>query len=227
MNASESAEPKASSSAKDWVEKRPMQAVLAAAVVALLVGGVLGLGVGYKVEHDRVAKDVSRLRKELGTTTKKTKAKSGSKGREAGQVTVAAAGSLTLRTSKGATLTVNTSATTAFSKVTKGTASDIAVGRHVLVVAPGVEVLVLPAGSTFGRAVTSSSADSFSLAAGNGLVAAKVKVTSATVVDTLTTTTSSSVKATDQVMALGNPVASGPLTATDVIVLPSTSAFIG
>ena len=59
-------------SLKAWIERRPVRAVVVAAIIAAVIASQLGLAVGYKIEHDRTAADVRRLKKG-GSTTATTK----------------------------------------------------------------------------------------------------------------------------------------------------------
>ena len=223
---------KAVDSVKAWVERRPKQAVLVAAIIAVLIGAQIGFVVGYKVEHDRTSSDVARLKRAATdppktSTTKPKGAVAGGGGRRDGKVTAVAPGSITIKSRQGPTVTINLSSTTKVDKVVKGALSDITANRHVLVVPPGLEVLVLPQGNTQGRTVKSVSKTSLVLLPGNGLPAATAKVTTATVIDTLSPASAADVKVGDTIIALGKAAKTGPLAATEVIIIPATSKFSG
>jgi hypothetical protein len=216
---------------KAWADANPKRAVVVTsivAVVALVVALGLGFLAGYKVEHDRTANEVSRLKKANGTAAKTPTTAKGVGavgGRRAGEVTAVDAKTITVKTSKGQSQTIQLSSATVFERASAGKPSDITVGRHVLVVAPGVEVLVLGATSKNGRAVSAVTAKSFTLAPGNGLPAGEPKIAPDTVIDKVAAAKATDVKVGDRVLALGGPAPSGPLDATEVILLPSGSKF--
>lgn len=220
-------------SAKTWMNERPKQAMAGVAIIAILVGIVLGFGAGYKVEHDRTASDVSRLKKaspSASKTTKTTKPATGGKvkpaangqTRRVGEVTAASATSITLKTKTGS-VTVALSSSTPIDKLSKGSLNDVVVGRRALV-APGPEILILREGSTLGRSVKTKTSDSVTLAAENGLPAGKLKSTSSTPVDTVTNGAATDIKVGDHVLVFGT-AKSGAVTATQVIIVPTTSKF--
>jgi hypothetical protein len=214
-------------SVKERIERRPKQAVLVTAIVAVLIGGVIGLAVGYKVEHDRKASNKSS--KTTKTTVPKTTKSPGggaaATNRAEGTVTATASGSITIKTVQGSSVKLNLSTATVVDKAAKGTHADVTTGRHVLVKAPGVEVIVLRTGSKDGRAVTAISPTSMGLAAGNGLPAGTVKLSDATVIDKVNPATAADVKTGDRIIALG---ATGSPAVRDVdlvIILPASSKF--
>jgi hypothetical protein len=211
-------------SLKAWIEQRPKRAVMVTAVVAVIIGLVIGLGAGYKIEHDRVASDVKKL-KSAGTTSTKTPKTGAAK--VGGKVTTTGAASITLKVKAGADRSVNVSATTKYETATKATKADLAVGRHVFVIAPGSEVLILPAGSTLGRAITAVTGASFKLAAANGLPGGTIKVSAATAFETVKPGAKTDVKVGGQALALGTSSKAGPVDATEIITLPATSKFGG
>jgi hypothetical protein len=215
---------------KSWADASPKRAVVVTsivAIVALVVALGLGFLAGYKVEHDRTASEVSRLKKANGTAAKTpTTAKgTGAVGRRAGEVTAVDAKSVTIKTSKGQTQTIQLSTTTVVERASVGKPADVAVGRRALVVAPGVEVLVLGTTSKNGRVVSSVTAKSFKLAPGNGLPAGEPKFSPGTVIDKVAVAKATDIKVGDRILALGGPAPSGPLDATEVILLPAGSKF--
>jgi hypothetical protein len=52
-------------SANDRARARPLRAITAIAASALVVSGVIGLGAGYKIEQQRLASGVKRLRTQV------------------------------------------------------------------------------------------------------------------------------------------------------------------
>jgi hypothetical protein len=219
-------------SVKERIERRPKQAVLVTAIVAVLIGGVIGLAVGYKVEHDRKAshKSTKTTKTTLPKSTKTTKTTkpggaAAATNRAQGTVTATAAGSITIKTLQGSSVKLNLSKTTIVDKAAKGTHTDVTSGRHVLVKAPGVEVLVLRTGSSEGRAVISLSPSSMGLAAGNGLPAGTVKLSGATVIDRVSPATAADVKTGDRILALGTTGSPAVRNVDVVIILPASSKF--
>lgn len=214
-------------SAKTWMNDRPKQAMAGVAILAIIVGIVLGFGLGYKVEHDRTASDVSRLKKNGGTTTKTT-VKPGAKEtgapRRDGEVTAASATSITIKTAKLGSVTFTVSSATVVDTVGKGSLTDVVAGRHALV-APGPEILVLREGSALGRTIDTKTNDAVTLKAENGLPVGHLKVSSKTAVDTVTTATAGDIKTGDHLIVFLSPAKSGPSTATQIIVVPATSKF--
>ncbi|MDQ1460537.1 MAG: hypothetical protein QOI08_2021 [Actinomycetota bacterium] len=211
-------------SVKAWVERRPKRAVLVTAISAVLIGALVGFGAGYKVEHDRVANDVARLKRTSSTTVAPGGgAAAAGTGRRDGRVTAASAGSLTIKSRQGRDVIITLGAGTNVDNIVKGTASDIVAGRHVLVVAPGAEVVVLRAGSTAGRTVKSVSKGSFAVAAKAGAKAATVKIGTRTIVEKLSPAKAADIKVGDQIIAFGPTGSAGPVKATDVIIVPASS----
>jgi hypothetical protein len=219
-------------SVKERIERRPKQAVLVTAIVAVLIGGVIGLAVGYKVEHDRKtshksSKTTKTTKTTLPKSTKTTKpgGAAAATNRADGTVTATASGSITIKTVQGLSVKLNLTKATVVDKAAKGTRTDVTSGRHVLVKAPGVEVLVLRIGSSNGRAVTSISPSSMGLAAGNGLPAGTVKLSGATVIDKVSPATSADVKTGDRIIALGTTGSPAVRNVDVVIIVPASSKF--
>lgn len=216
-------------SVKERIERRPKQAVLVTAIVAVLIGGVIGLAVGYKVEHDRVtSKKSSKTTKTTLPKTNTTKPGGGvgaATNRAEGTITATASGSITIKTLQGASVKLNLTKATVVDKAAKGSPTDVTSGRHVLVKAPGVEVLVLRTGSSEGRAVTSISPSSMGLAAGNGLPAGTVKLSGSSVIDKVSPATAADMKTGDRIIALGTSGTPAVRNVELVIILPASSKF--
>jgi hypothetical protein len=212
-------------SLKAWIEQRPKRAVLVTAVVAVIIGLVIGLGAGYKIEHDRVASDVKKTKKPAAAAKNKTSTTKIGLTRAAGAVSTVGPTSFVVKTAAGADRTVNVTASTTYENATVSTKTDIVKGRHVFIVAPGSEVLILPVGSTLGRAITDVTATSFKVAGSKGLPAGTVKLTSTVVIETATAGTKADVKAGGHAMALGSSTKGGPVNATEVIALPAGTKF--
>ena len=52
-------------SAETWVRGAPGQALILVAAVGIVIGGVVGLGAGFKIEQNRTRSDVKKLRAQL------------------------------------------------------------------------------------------------------------------------------------------------------------------
>jgi len=212
-------------STEEWVRKGPAQAIAVFAAAGLVVGAVIGLGAGYKIEQNRTRSDVKRLQQELKPGGGKTTSKAQAPGQRVGKVTVAAAGTITLSTTKRGTQVLHTTSATLFEKATPATIAAVQVGRRVLVSLGAREIIVLPAGSNLGRAVTAVASDSISLAKGTSSPSAKLKTTLVKKVETLKSATAADVKVGAEVLAGGNVVTQSSFNANEVIVLLAGSAF--
>ena len=105
-------------STEDWVRGKPAQAMILVAALGLVVGGVIGLAGGYKIEQSRTKSDVKRLQDQLkgavasgapiGATVKL--------GQRVGKVTTVNGTTITLTTNRLGSQQIKTSATTAFEK---------------------------------------------------------------------------------------------------------------
>ena len=51
-------------STDEWVRKGPTQAIAVVAAVGIIVGGLVGFGVGFKVEQSRTKDEVKKLQKQ-------------------------------------------------------------------------------------------------------------------------------------------------------------------
>src|SRR3954466_1212122 len=99
-------------SADEWVRKGPTQAIAVIAAVGIVVGGLIGLGVGFKIEQSRTKSDVEKLQKQLKAKTTPKGTVSGALGQRVGKVTATNASSLTVTTKQRGAQTVNTTGTT-------------------------------------------------------------------------------------------------------------------
>ena len=145
-------------SAETWVRGAPGQAMILIAAVGIVIGGVVGLGAGFKIEQNRTRSDVKKLRAQLqqgvGGSGGTAPSASASLGQRIGKVTTAAGGTLTVVTKRQGTQSVHTTGSTQYEQLVKGSTSNVVVGRRILVTVSGEAVVVLPAGSQLGRMVT-------------------------------------------------------------------------
>ena len=138
-------------SAETWVRGKPTSALILVAAVGVVIGGLIGLGAGYKIEQSRTKSDVTRLQKQIKAAGVVTGA--GPLGQRVGKVTATAPDSITLSTKLQGTQKVTTSATTQFAKTVPGKTSDIVVGDRLLLTKNAGDVIVLAKGSKLGRPV--------------------------------------------------------------------------
>ena len=165
-------------SAEEWVRKGPTQAIAVIAVVGIIVGGLIGIGVGFKLEQSRTKSDVSKLRKELiRLKASKSGVVVGALGQRVGKVTATSATSVTVATKKRGRQTLETTATTVFENAVSGTIADVHSGRRILVTPGGAEIIVLPSSSKLGRKVTKVTSATIKIAKSNGHPEGSIKTT--------------------------------------------------
>jgi hypothetical protein len=206
-----------------WVRSKPVLAMVAVAAVGLVVGGIVGLGAGYKVEKNRVRDDVQRLQRQLkdaGATATSEKVV-----QRVGEIKAVSGATLTVKTRLQGDQDVETTSAT-FRKTVEGTVDDIAVGKKVLVATGAREVIILDEGTEIGHAVTAVTDEGFTVALDKGR-SADVETSNVDKVYTLTTAESSDAKVDTGVVIAGKRVGSEGFQATEVIVLPTDSAFNG
>jgi len=209
-------------STETWVRSKPMLAMVAVAAVGLVIGGVIGLGVGYKVEQGRTRDDVKRLQQQIkdsGAANPNAKVV-----QRVGSITGVSGTTLTVKTKLQGPQSVQTTATTPFEKTVAGTAADVAVGKKVLVATGGHEVIILPTTSEIGRPVSSVASDGFSVSNKKGKTV-KVKTANVTKVYTLTPGKSTDAKVGTDVIVAGRGAGNNGFAAAEVIILPAGSAF--
>ena len=215
-------------SAEEWVRKGPMQAVAVIAAVGIVVGGLVGLGVGYKIEQSRTKSDVKKLQQQL---SKEKSAKSGvvlgALGERIGKVTASSGGSITVLTKTGRSQELSTSASTVFETAARGTIADVNSGRRILVTPKGAEIIVLPADSKLGRVVTKITSASILIAKGNGFPAGSLSTSGVHSVETLKPAKITDVKTGVHVLAGGRAATGKKFNTIEVIVLSNGSGFGG
>jgi len=216
-------------SADEWVRKGPTQAIAVIAALGIVVGGIVGFGVGYKVEQSRTKSDVERLQKQLKAQAAPTGVITGALGQRVGKVTTTAAGSITVTTKERGEQILATTATTVFGKAVRGTIADVHSGRRVLVTVGGKEMIVLPVASKLGRVVTSVGSDNVKIAKGNGAPGGTIKTADINLVSKVDAATAADVKADDSVLAGGRARAGDKTTfdTIEIIILPADSGFAG
>ena len=213
-------------SGEEWVRKGPTQAIAVIAAVGLIVGGVIGLGVGFKLEQSRTKSSVHKLQQEL---TKQKSAKTGvvvgALGQRVGKVSATSGTSITVATKKRGAQTVETSATTVFENAVSGTIADVHSGQRILVVPGGAEIIVLSANSKLGRVVTKVTNASIKIAKGNGFPEGNIKTTDVHRVETVKPAKISDMTIGKELLVGGRAKDAKTFTAIEVILLPDGSGF--
>jgi hypothetical protein len=212
-------------SADEWVRKGPTQAIAVIAAVGIVVGGLIGLGIGYKIEQSRTKSDVATLQKQLKAKKTTKGSASGALGQRVGKVSTAKPASITVTTKKRGAQTLETTAKTAYWTADRGTIADVHQGLRLLVTVGGKEIIVMPADSKLGRVVTGVGSDKIELAAGNGSPAGAVKTADVHVVSKAKTAKESDVKTGDSVLATGHATNGKTFATVELIVLPAGSGF--
>jgi hypothetical protein len=155
-------------STENWVRGKPAQAMILIAALGLVVGGVIGLAGGYKIEQSRTKDDVKRLQEQIRAAAAQGADVGGPLGQRFGKVTAVKDTTITMSSNEQGSQTVNTSANTAFATTEKGTTSDLTVGSRLLVALNGANVIVLPKDSRLGRLVTNVGSETFAIARPKG-----------------------------------------------------------
>jgi hypothetical protein len=209
-------------SAEGWVRSKPVLAMIAVAAIGLVIGGIVGLGAGYKIEKNRVQDDVQRLQEQLraaGATTANPKVV-----QRVGDVTAVSGTTLTVRTRFQGDQDIQTTSTTPFETTADGDVADIVVDKRVLVATGGREVIILNDGAEIGGQVTKVNDDGFTVAFKTGR-STTVKTTNVNKVYTLTAGRRSDAKVGTDVVIAGKQAGTDGFSAVEVIVLPADSAF--
>jgi hypothetical protein len=214
-------------STENWVRGKPAQAMILVAALGLVIGGVIGLAGGYKIEQSRTKSDVKRLQDEIRSAVEKgADIGTGPIGQRVGKVKGVKGTTITLSSNKQGTQTVNTSATTKFESTAKGSASDITVGSRVLAALNGANIIVLPGTSRLGRLVTNVGSETFSIARPTGGRPLTIKLAKVKDVSTTTPAAISDVKVDSEVLAGGRSAGKDVFGALEVIVLPANNPFV-
>lgn len=210
-------------SAETWVRGKPTSALILVAAVGVVIGGLIGLGAGYKIEQSRTKSDVTRLQNQIKAAGVVTGA--GPLGQRVGKVTATAPDSVMLSTKLQGTQQVKTSATTQFEQAAAGKTSDILVGDRLLLTKNASDVIVLPKSSKLGRPVLRASATSFQIAKANGSPGQTIPLKDVKTVSTLTPAKIGDIKTNSYVLAGGKSSSKQVFAAVEVILLPTGSGF--
>jgi hypothetical protein len=191
------------------------------AAVVLIVVLLAGMAIGYEIEKSRVKQPAKT------TAAKQAPAKAVAV-RVVGTVTLKAANSLTLKPAKGAARKIALAKGTVVVKAGAGAASDIAANARVVYSGAAGSftkakvVIVLPTTARIGTKVTAADGTTMSLQ--NGTKVTKITTTGATVNKASAATIADVVKGS-KVMVGAVRTKAGVTVATEIIVLPSGSAF--
>ena len=210
------------------IKRLSLAGILGSAAVILVVGLVVGLGAGYKIEQTRVKNDVkaaeARANKNA-TTRAQSRAQSVSVQRW-GKVTASAANAVNL--TFGASTPLLTNPATIVVKATPGTPADIVAGARVVWQLKKGEptqanaVIVLPTDAKLGTPVVSATANSMTLKRSTGNVTFSTKGATVEKVATASTTDiASGAKVIVQARQTNQA-----LDAVEVVVLPNTTKFV-
>lgn len=219
-------------SADGWVRAKPVQAMVFVVVGGLVVGGVVGLAAGYKIEQNRVASGVNRLKAQISQShqtksaaTKPAAVKGfGLSNERVGSLTAIGASTISLRTQRLGVLQLHTTSLTQYEQAGSGPQSDITVGSRALLTIGG-DVLVLAKGSLLGRPVTKVAHDSFSYAKANTTGTATVAFSHIKALDVLSAASRSDLKKGSDVLVGGRTLSKGDFVVVEVILLPTGSGF--
>ena len=210
----------------NWYRGRPVLSMIVVGVVGLVVG----LGAGYKIEQSRTRSDVNRLKAQIHNTaatgTKPIASHSGLLDERVGKASVVKAGSVTVVTRKGRSFQVQTTGAK-FERAVSGRKTDIAVGHRVLVSGSGSDVLVLPPTSLLGRLVTHVAGNSFSVKKAGASGVTTILLSKVKSIDTVSGAKSTDLETGGDLLASGRGSSKTAFSAVEVILLPSGSAFAG
>ena len=212
-------------STDEWVRKGPTQAIAVVAAVGIIVGGLVGFGVGFKVEQSRTKDEVKKLQQRAAKAKTPTGVPVGALGQRIGEVTAASGPSITVATKRNGTQTLATTAATRFETTERGTIADVHSGDRILVTAGGGEIIVLSPDSKLGRKVTKIDSSSIKIAKATGFPAGNIKTTEVHRVDKVKPAKLVDVSTGNSVLAGGREKDAKVFNTIEVIVLPDGSAF--
>ena len=213
-----------------WAKEKPARAIVWIAVSGLVVGLLIGVAAGFKIEQHRVHNDVAKLKAKLAgghtsTTHPTSKAAAGSRGlpvERVGNVTATGTGTITVATKQHGSLVLHLTASTKVDQAVSGTTADLTAGRRIIVAKGGHAAIVLPAGGTLGRKVTKLSNGVASVTKIKGV--AQLPLSTLQTVDTTSAATAADIKTGSHVLVWYQPTKSAAA-AMEIIVLPAGSAF--
>jgi hypothetical protein len=209
---------------EERIKRLPLNGILGSAAAVLVVGLVVGLGAGYKIEQSRVKHDVSKANARASESAAQPQAQGPSSIVQfRGKVATAAANTVNV-TVLGATKALVTNKATIVVKASPGAPTDIVAGVRVLWQAKKGQptqadaVLVLPASAKLGTPVLSATATSMTFKRG----AKNVTVTTnGATVEKVTPATVTDIAAGAKVVAQVRQTN----TVVELIVLPDNSTF--
>jgi hypothetical protein len=210
---------------EERIKRLPLAGIFGSAAVILVVGLLLGLAAGYKIEQTRVKNDVraANARASKSAATQPQGQPRNASVQFRGKVASASANGFNL-TVGGATKQLLTDQATIVVKTTPGTPTDIAAGVRVVWKSKkgqptqADEVIVLPANAKTGTVVVSATANSMTLKSSPNNVTVS---TNGATVEKVTTA-----KATDIATGAKVVVQARQTNVLEVIVLSNTSKLV-
>ena len=208
-----------STSGTGW-RRRSSGFLASVAAVVLIVVLLAGMAIGYEIEKSRVKSPAT-------TGVKKKASTKATPLRVVGTVTLTSATSIAIKPTKGANRKFALLKGTIVVKAGAGAASDIAANVKVVFDGAGSfskakAVIVLPKTARFGTLVSAADGSTMSLQTGSKVV--KITTTGATINKVSPATIADVVKGS-KVMVGGVRTKVGAVVATEIIILPSGSAF--
>lgn len=205
-----------------------MRLAVCFAILAALIGGLLGSAAGFKIEQHRTRDEVGRLKAQGDRADEAPVAlRKVALGQRVGLVAGVAGDTITLGIAPHRQLHVRVTSATRCERATTGSSSDIVVGSRVLLTIRANDVIVLPQDSLLGRRVSRVTPDSFSIDKVEGGVGATVRMNSVKHIDKITLTKLADVKAGMPMLAGGRTIDKTTFGAVEIITLPKESGFVG
>jgi len=202
--------------------------LVASGAVILVIGLVVGLAAGYKIEQQRTKDDIASAK--AAAKAAPAGAAEGAKSvRLVGKVGVTAPDSVTITVDGTKTMRFVTTPTTVVVKAASGTAGDITSGSRVVwkpkegQLTEAEEVIVLPADAKMGSLVVSATPDSMTFKSNGKDVTVSTKGATISKVSTAKTT---DIATGGKVVAQTRRTDPTTLSAVEVIVLPKSSKFV-
>jgi len=212
------------------IKSMSVGALVVSAAVILVVGLVVGLAAGYKIEQQRTKDDLKKAESASKGSGSGTKGSAGATNvRLVGKVGVTAPDSVTLTVDGSKTMKFLTTPTTIVVKASPGSASDITKDSRVIwkakagSLSEAEEVIVLPANAKLGSQVVSATPTSMTIK--NNGKEITVSTQGASVFKVATAKTGD-ITTGGKVVAQTRRTNASTLSATEVIVLPSSSKFV-
>jgi phage gp45-like len=213
----------------DVIKRQSPTTLLGAIALVLVVGLAAGFGIGYKVEQSRTKDDLKKAREAASAKAAKKAPGAATAVRLIGKIDDATENNLSVTVNGKPSRKIALRPTTTFVKAVAGTAADITKGSRVVwkakkgALTAAEEVIVLPAQAKLGILVTAVAPDSVTIKSAKGKDV-KVTTTGATI-EKVTNATKADAAKGSTVIAESRQT-KGVLTATEIIVLPTSTKFV-